>query len=245
MIEPGNNRPFHTTRWSVIASARDADDDSKRRDALTELYSTYWYPLFAYLRRKGYSAVDSGDYLQSFFVELMEKNFLKAVEPDKGRFRWFMMSALSRFVANQLAHQNAAKRGGNVNQFSIDLDDAEQRYGLEPVDNWTPEKLFDRQWALEVLRGAIVELHSEYESKSKGRLFELLQHSLNGSELEQKTYLEIADELGMTEGAVKVSAFRLRSRFRELLEQSVAHTVRSKDEVESELEFLLESLRGE
>lgn len=239
-----NSGPFYTTRWSLVSSVRQRSDVDQRREALTELYSAYWYPLFAYLRRKGYSAQDAGDFLQSFFVELIEKDILNSVQPDSGRFRWFMMSAVSRFAAKQIAKQKAVKRGGDATTFWIDVDSAEQRYLLEPVDGWTPERLYDRGWALEVLRQALVELEKEYQAKSKGRLFELLQSSLTGSEPDQQTYAGIGTELGMTEGAVKVAAFRLRSRFRERLIETVSQTVQVQSEVEDELDELLKSLRG-
>lgn len=239
-----NSGPFNTTRWSLVSSARDENDSESRKEALAELYRGYWYPLFAYLRRKGYSASDSADYLQSFFIELMEKDFLNAVEPEQGRFRWFMMSAASRFAAKQVQKANALKRGGGISKFSIDVDDAERRYLLEPVDGWTPEKLYDRGWALEVLKQALAKLQNEFESKSKGPLFQRLQSSLTGSEPDPQSYADIATELGMTEGAVKVAAFRLRSRFRELLVETVSDTVNSPDEVDGELDELMKSLRG-
>lgn len=244
MSKPDQHQSFHTTRWSLVASARTPNDSEGRRDALTELYSNYWYPLFAYLRRKGYSATDTSDYLQSFFVELIEKDILNAVEPETGRFRWFMMSAAARFASKQLVRQNAVKRGGAVTQFSIDIDDAERRYMMEPVDGWTPEKLFDRGWALEVLKQSLEKLREEYQAKSKERLFELLQSTLSGSDLNAKSYEAIARELDMTEGAIKVAAFRLRARFRDVLKEVVAQTVQSDDEVDNELEQLLSSLRG-
>jgi RNA polymerase sigma-70 factor (ECF subfamily) len=138
----------------MILSSREKDTDI-RRDSLGELCTAYWYPLFAFLRRKGHVPDEAADYVQSFFVELIDKDFLDAVSPEKGRFRWFLMSAIKRFVAKQVEKQNTQKRGGDRTFFSLNIDDAEQRYQLEPVDGWSAEKLFDRRWALAVLGQAL------------------------------------------------------------------------------------------
>ena len=137
MTNPPSGSGFNTTCWHVVTTSRD-NDSAIRRESLGELYQTYWYPLFVYLRRKGHSQEQSADYVQGFFLELIDKDFLAAVSPEKGRFRWFMMSAIGRFVSKQTEKNLAQKRGGNVNTFSLDAEQAEKRYQQEPAGDWTP-----------------------------------------------------------------------------------------------------------
>ena len=237
------NHEFETTHWSVIVSSRE-DDSGIRRDSLGELCSAYWYPLFAFLRRKGHSPEEAADYVQSFFMELIDKNFLEAVSPEKGRFRWFLKSAVGRYVAKQKEKQRAQKRGGDRTIFSLNIDDAEQRYQLEPVDGWTADKLFDRRWALEVLQQALTRLREQYESRGKLELYLALQPTLSGSPMSGEQYLEISERFGMLEGAVKVSALRLREKYRDAIGEIVAQTVVESDRVADELDELLAALGG-
>lgn len=243
MTTPPQDREFRTTQWSLIISSR-GDDSSIRRKSLSELCKAYWYPLFAYLRRKGNPPENAADYVQSFFVELIDKQYLESVSPDKGRFRWFLMSAIKRFVAKQVEKQLAQKRGGALQVFSIDVDNAEQRYQLEPTDGWTAEKLFDRRWALEVLRQALDQLKTQFHENGKAELFQELQSTLTGIQISQSQYEEIGDRLSMSPGAVKVAALRLREKYRKTMQEIVRQTIVDSKTVEDELEHLLTALRG-
>ncbi len=163
-----------------MVSSRERDS-AIRRKSLGELCEIYWYPLFAYLRRKGHDYQQAADYVQSFFTELIEKDFLDAVSPEKGHFRWFLMSAIKRHVAKQVEKAQAQKRGGDRQILSLNFDDAEKRYQLEPVDGWSAEKLYDRRWALEVLQQALERLEAEQEQKGKLELYRALQPTLAGT----------------------------------------------------------------
>ncbi len=237
------NDGFDTTHWSMVVSSREPDSEI-RRDSLEALCRAYWYPLFAYLRRKGYGPEAAADYVQSFFVELIDKDFLEAVSPEKGRFRWFLMSAVKSFVAKEVEKQSAQKRGGDRQFLSLNVDDAEQRYQLEPVDGWTAEKLFDRRWALAVLHQALETLRSEQEAKGKLELYLALQPTLSGIPMTSEQYTEIGDRFGMLAGAVKVAALRLRQKYRDTIRDIVAQTVIESDRVGDELDELLAALRG-
>ncbi len=237
------NDEFKTTHWSLVVSSREKDSVT-RRDSLGELCEAYWYPLFAYLRRKGHGPEEAADYVQSFFVELIDKDFLEAVSPEKGRFRWFLMSAIKRFVGKDKEKQSAQKRGGGLKLFSLNIDDAEQRYQTEPVDGWTAEKLFDRRWALAVLQQALAQLRREQEEKGKLDLYLALQSTLTGIQITQQQYEEIASKFEMTPAAVKVAALRLRDKYRKTLQNIVAQTVVESDRVDDELDELLAALRG-
>ena len=216
MTSDAPNPRFNTTHWSMVVSSRDSDSGI-RTTSLGELYQAYWYPLFAYLRRKGHAPESSADYVQGFFVELIDKDFLEAVAPEKGRFRWFMMSAIQRFVSKQLEKDKAQKRGGGNAIFSLNVNDAEQRYSREPADDQTPEKLFDRRWALEVLSQALAKLKSDQESIGKAVLYNALQFTLAGESLTNERSEQIGQQLQMSGVAVKVAAHRLKDKYRKTL----------------------------
>ena len=237
------NHEFATTHWSMIVSSREKDSHV-RRDSLGELCTLYWYPLFAFLRRKGHGPDESADYVQGFFAELIDKDFLKAVSPEKGRFRWFLMSAVKRHVADEVEKQNAQKRGGDRAFLSLNVEDAEQRYQMEPVDGWSAEKLFDRRWALTVLQQALDRLREQHEKKGKLELYLDLQPTLSGVPMTGDQYAEIAEKFRMSESAVKVSALRMREKYREMIRQIVAQTVVETDRVSDELDELLSALKG-
>lgn len=243
MSDAQNDQRFQTTHWSLVVSSRETDQ-SLRRQSLEELCSAYWYPLFAYLRRIGYSPEDTADYVQGFFVELIDKSFLKQVSPDKGRFRWFLMAAIKRFVSKQIEKKLAIKRGGGRQFVSFDVNDAEKRYQLEPTDGWTAEKLFDRRWALEVLQKALQQVRNELEVKGKLNLFLALQPTLAGVQISQQQYETIGQELSMTAGAVKVAAMRLRDKYRKAMQNIVGQTLKEYDSIDDELDQLLTALRG-
>ena len=251
MTPNSSNLDFRTTHWSVIVSSR-GSDNALRQASLTELYQQYWYPLFAYLRRKGHDVDQVSDYVQGFFAELIEKDFLKAVAPEKCRFRWFLMSAIGRYVSKQLAGQRAQKRGGGATQFSLNAESAEQRYQLEissqqGAENWTPERLFDRRWALELLNLSLEQLRQDYEKRGKLHLYLALQHTLSGDSHGSDgtpTYAQIAQTFQISESTIKVTVLRMRERYREVLCRNVAQTVCDPESVGQELDELLSALRG-
>lgn len=234
---------FNTTCWHVVTSSRD-QDSAVRHESLGELYRAYWYPLFAYLRRKGHSQDQAADYVQGFFLEMIDKDFLATVSPEKGRFRWFMMSAVGRYVSKQTAKQMAQKRGGGKATFSLDVEKAEQRYQQEPVEDWTPEKLFDRRWALEVLSKALETLRADHETRGKLALYQELQGTLAGEALTSEACDEIGAKLEMSPVAVKVAAHRLKDKYRKALIDVVSQTLTDQESVEDELDKLFEALAG-
>ena len=244
MSENQRDRDFQTTQWSLILSSQQQADSSVRQKSLGELCRAYWYPLFAFLRRKGHSPDDAADFVQGFFFELIDKQFLNSVSEKKGRFRWFLMSAIKRFVSKELEKRLAQKRGGSRTFFSFDIGDAEERYQREPVDGWTAEKLFDRRWALEVIQQALTVLESNHEKKGKLQLYLALQATLTGAQINQQRYEEIGTEFSMSAGAVKVAALRLREKYRQTLKDIVGQTINEPDSVEDELDQLLAALRG-
>ena len=236
---------FNTTQWSVVVSARDdsKNESAIRRESLEALCGTYWTPLFVYLRRKGIAPDDAADYVQGFLAELIEKDFVKAVDRERGRFRWFLMSAINRYISKQIEKSQAIKRGGAVRTFSIDIQSAEKNYQNEPTDGWTAEKIFDRRWALSVLKQTLQQLESDYKQLDQSALFQLLQPMLMVEQGKVK-YRDIADEMGMSEVAVKVAATRMRQRYRKKLSNIVCQTLADPESLDDELGILLAALRG-
>ena len=229
-----------TTRWSLVLTAG-LGSGAEAREALSALIEAYWYPLYAFIRRRGYPAEEAYDLTQSFFASLLEKSGFAAADPARGRFRSWLLASVSHFLSNARDYSQAQKRGGQVHTLRIDGEAAEGRYRLEPAHEETPERLFERQWTLALLARVFDALRHEWAGAGKGALFERLKGCLTG-EKNPATYQQVADGLGMTEGAVKVAAHRLRRRFRELLEAEVAQTVERPEEVEEELRHLLVSV---
>jgi RNA polymerase sigma-70 factor (ECF subfamily) len=237
----GRDLRFATTNWKLIAVAR-GEDLQEARQALSDLCAIYWYPLYAYLRRKGYPADRAQDLTQGLFTKLLEHNFLAGIAPEKGKFRSFLLTALQRYLSNQREWDHARKRGGGVASFSIDGSDAEGRYAYEPVHELTAERLFERRWALTLLEAVLDRLGAEMAKDGKGPLFERLSPALLGKG-DEVSYADIAGALGMSEGAVKVAAHRLRRRYRELTREAVARTVDGPEEVEEEIRALFAAMR--
>ncbi|PYI85571.1 MAG: RNA polymerase subunit sigma-24 [Verrucomicrobia bacterium] len=210
-------------------------------EALAKLCCVYWYPLYAYVRRQGYSAHDAQDLTQDFFARFLQKNFLAQVHADKGKLRSFLLAALKHFLANEWDKATAQKRGGRQTFVPIDHHTAETRYGLEPADPLSADKIFERRWALALLEHVLANLREEYSTAGKADLFEALKSSLTG-ERSAIGYAQLAPKLGMTEGAVKVAVHRLRQRYRESLRAEIAHTVDTPDQVEEELRYLFTAL---
>jgi RNA polymerase sigma-70 factor (ECF subfamily) len=235
----GDDR-FATTRWSLVEVARGGDATEARR-AMDELCSAYWYPIYAFARRSGHDPEEARDLTQGFFASWLARDPLGAVDPGRGRFRSYLVACFRHFLANRRAEDRARKRGGGRAAFSIDLRDAEGRYLLEPSHGWTAERLYERRWALTVLDLALGRLSAEMEAAGKGPLFDGLSPALLGAG-ESAPYAAIAGRLGMTEGAVKVAAHRMRSRYRELLVEEVGRTVDDAGSVAEEVRDLLSAL---
>ena len=205
--------------------------------ALATLCETYWYPLYYYVRRRGYRAEEAQDLTQEFFARLLEKGYLKVADPDRGRFRSFLLASLNHFLANEWRRRIARKRGGGAPTSSLNAEAAETRYRQEPAHNLTPEKAYERRWALLLLEKALLKLRDEYTASGKSRVFERLSGCLGGAE--HVPYEKAARELEMTEGAVKVAVHRLRKRCRAILRAEVAQTVADPAEVDEELQHLM------
>ena len=231
---------FVTTHWSVVLAAGRGDSTGARA-ALEKLCQNYWYPLYAFTRRLGHSAHDAEDLVQSFFAVCLEKNYLGAADQAKGRFRSFLLLALKRFLANEWDKQRALKRGGTQATISLDSLTAEQRYALEPAEQLTAEKLYERRWALTLLDQVVTRLRDEQVAAGKLDQFEQIKECITAAG-RGTPYADIAKHLGTSEGAVKVAVHRLRQRYRELLEAEIANTVASLEEIEEERRHLLAAL---
>jgi len=227
---------FVTTHWSVVLTAG-RPDSTRARDAQAKLCQTYWYPLYAYVRRRGHSPEDAQDLTQEFFARLLEKNWVGGADQRKGKFRSFLLSAMNHFLADEWDKARAQKRGGGRAPVPLQLDTAETRFGHEPVDGVTPEQSFERRWALTLLDAAVNRLRTEYEQEGRAELFTALNPCLVGDRASQP-YAELASKLGVSEGTVKSAVHRLRQRYRQLLHDEIAHTVAGPGEVEEELRHL-------
>jgi len=231
---------FATTRWTmVLAAGRRSSPEAAR--ALEDLCRAYWYPLYAYVRRRGQAKADAEDLTQAFFARLLEKDFLRAAVREKGRFRTFMLVAFQRFCANEWDRARAQKRGGGQTILSLNLDTAERRYHAEPADELSADRIFERRWALTLIEQTVARLRGEYEAAGKRREFDQLKTFLT-ADGDAIPYAELSATLGQTEGALRVAVHRLRKRFREVFRQEIAQTVASPDEIEGELRHLLAAL---
>lgn len=229
---------FRTTRWSLIAAAGDAAAPDGRQ-ALADLCRFYWYPVYAYVRRRGHDRHAAEDLTQAFFARLLEKNDLAAADPARGRFRSFLLTACQHFLANHHDHETAQKRGGGAKPLSIDFGEVEQRYAREPTDPHTPEADFERRWAMALLDQTLTELRAEYAESKKSALFDALKGTLTG---DSTSYRDLGTRLGLSEGAVKVAVHRLRQRYREKLRAVIAETVDGPAAVDDELRDLFAAL---
>jgi len=225
---------FATTHWSVVLAAGKSGS-SDAAQALEKLCGTYWYPLYAYVRRWGRSPEDAQDMTQEFLTRLLTTHALGTVHPAKGRFRSFLLASLNHFLANERDKARAQKRGGG--QAVISLDAAETRYRAEPSGCLSPERIFERHWALTLLAQVTARLCEDYHTAGKGQLYEALQIYLTG-EKGLAPYRETAEQLGLNVDAVKKAVERLRRRYGELLREEIAHTVSSPAEVDEEIRYL-------
>jgi RNA polymerase sigma-70 factor (ECF subfamily) len=231
---------FVTTHWSVVLAAGHGDT-TRAGDALACLCKTYWYPLYAYARRRGCSPPDAQDLTQEFFARLLEGNWVVEADRQRGRFRSFLLSAMKHFMANEWNRALAQKRGGGNPLFSLDDDSAEHRYRLEPAEKATPESLFERGWALALLEGVLARLEEEHRREGKQAWMEAMRPALT-TDRGALDYAGMAHKLDITETAARVAVHRLRQRYRQLIRAEVASTVASPEEVEAEMHHLFQVL---
>jgi DNA-directed RNA polymerase specialized sigma24 family protein len=237
----GGRPNFLTTQWGLVAAAS-AEGTPEVRAALEELYRLYCYPVYVFIRRRGYGRQDAQDLTQDFFVHLLEKSTLARANPQRGRFRSFLLGALDYFLAHALERARAGKRGGGCQWVFLDDDAAEDRYQLAAPEGMTAEKAFEARWAATVVEAAFARLRGELQSEGKGYLFESLQGFLLGRE--DASYQQVADALSLSLGALKTAIHRLRGRYRALLREEVARTVATPEEIDEELRYLRIALTG-
>ena len=245
-VASSNSNPSHAvftaTRWTQVLLAR-GGKSTEARKALGELCQTYWYPLYAFIRRSGYTREDAQDLAQEFFARFLSRDWLSQVDESKGRFRSFLLAALKHFLANELDKARALKRGGPYRIISLDGVTAETRYQLEPAHLESPDKIFERRWAIQILDKALAALQQEYVQQGKGMVFDSLKDCLAGSR-ESVPYAELAPQLGVAIGTLKVMVHRFRSRYRELLREEVSLTVAEPTQIEGEMRHLVDVLRS-
>ena len=232
---------FATTQWSLIIRAVDKEDSHVARKALAELCQQYWYPLYCFVRIRVRSTQESEDIVQGFFTQLLEKESIEMADQARGRFRSFLLVSINNFMKNRHRAATTEKRGGMIDHVSIDFEKADQRFQLEPVDELTPEKIFERSWALELIDCCLQKLRQRYEKTGKSELFESLCSSLTGSDIR---YADISQKLGLNENAVKVAAHRLRERLGDEIRLEVSNTVNDAENVDTELQLLMATLQN-
>lgn len=237
-IAPGA-REFHTTRWSLVLAAQQGGDATRMHRAMSTLCQDYWYPLYAFVRRRGHAPHDAQDLTQAFFLSLLETH--AAADPARGKFRSYLLGALKNFLANDWHRGQTQKRGGGQRLVEWDALDAEARYALEPAEQTDAETLYDRRWAMELLARAVEKLRAEFAAKGEAETFEVLKGTLSGAGPDRG---QIAQQLGMSEGALKVAIHRLRQSYRAVLRAEIAETVDSPEEVDAEMRHLVAVLRS-
>jgi DNA-directed RNA polymerase specialized sigma24 family protein len=238
---PGAGAHFATTRWSLVLAAA-SRGTAGGEEALSRLCSLYWYPVFAFVRRQGYDLADAEELTQGFFARLIEKNDLEDADRSRGRFRTFLLTSCQHFLSNERDRARRLKRGGDVIHLPIDLALAEERYERSLGHEETPALLFDRQWSLTLIDSVLDSLREEYRAAGRENLFERLRGFLTFDD-SAGSYAGAGRELGMTEAAVKVAAYRLRNRFRDTFRQQIADTVASAEEVDDEIRHLIATLQ--
>ena len=231
---------FATTHWSVVLQAGQPGAPGYQQ-ALETLCRGYWFPLYAYLRRHGYDSHQAEDYTQAFFCKVLEKQVLRSADSKRGRFRSFLLATLKNFLADERDRVRAQKRGGGRKLLSIDFNEAENQYALEPADRLSPEKLFDKSWALTVLERTMACLKTELAGKNKKELFDHLKIYLT-AEKGSIPYRDTAAELNMTEAAVRTAVHRLRRHYRKSLRDEIAQTVAAEDQIDEEIDDLFVAL---
>jgi len=242
MNDPAGPRQFVTTHWSLVGAARlDEATQTRARAAMEELCRAYWYPLYAFVRSRGYSAVDAQDLTQAFFARIIETGGFASADRERGRFRSYLLGAMKHFLANEWHRAQTQKRGGRVQFIEFDALDPEVRYAEASQQSDDPELLFDREWALQTIAGALQALRDEMTKAGKSEQFDVLKGSLTGEDESPRE--EIAVRLDMSAGAVKVAVHRLRQRYRTLLRAAIAETVRNEADLDDEMRYLVAVLR--
>jgi len=230
---PSPKACFAPTRWTVVLTAA-RSDTTHARAALAQLCEAYWYPLYACVRRKGYSPPDAEDLTQAFFAQVLEERFIAAADKEKGRFRSFLLTRLNHFLADEWDRLKAQKRGGGQRLVPLESGTAETRYRIEPTDRRSPDKLFEYRWAVTLLERVFERLRQEYEADGKAALFDELQGCLTQARA-AVPYAQVGARLGLSEGALRVAVHRLRQRYRDVLRAEIADTVSGPEAVEEEL----------
>jgi RNA polymerase sigma factor (sigma-70 family) len=225
---------FGETRWSLVLAAQGGDE---AQPALATPCGMYWYPLYAFVRRSGYSREESEDLTQEYFARLLSKNWLASVDRTKGRFRAFLLATMKHFLGNEWRRTQTEKRGGKLQIVPLDADQAEERYHREPADTLTPDLLYERRWALTIIENVFATLRSEMEEAGKLELFDTLKDLLS-PDTRHLSYKEAGARLGLTEDAVKMTVYRLRKRYRDLLRAHIAATVSTNAEIDAEIRDL-------
>jgi len=241
-LTPGDAAKFTTTHWSVVLLAGQ-NYSAQSAEALEKLCQTYWYPLYAFVRRKGHSPHDAQDLTQAFFARLLEKNYVAQADRERGRFRTFLLAALTHFLADEWDKARRLKRGGGREVISFDAASAEERYRLEPIDQLDAAKLYERRWVTTLFDQVLAQLEEEFRDSGKGGLFDQLKGSLLAEE-PALSYAAVGARLSLTESAVKQAVHRMRRRYGELFREEIAQTVSGPGEVEEELKHLFAVLSG-
>ncbi len=241
-FRPGfaNPHAFATTQWSMVLAAGRGDDRDAQA-ALSQLCESYWYPLYAYVRRRVKNVDNAQDLTQSFFTHLLEQGVVARADRSRGRFRAFLLTSLKNFLANEWQKEQTQKRGGQRLTLSLDFDAGESKFRLEPAHELTPEKLFERQWVMTLLDCVLERLRAELVAAGKREHFDHLKAGLV-SDSEPADYKQAAEALGMTLAAAKQAAYRLRKRYRQLFREEVSRTVADEKEVDEEIGQLLATL---
>ena len=234
---------FNTTQWSIVLACSGKNDANQAQEALAKLFQTYWYPLYAYTRRRGYGEQDAEDLVQAFCLHLQEKHALAKADPERGKFRTFLLSSLQNFLANETARAHAQKRGGGREMIFLDAEDARSRYRLEPAHELTPEAIFEMRWAHAVLEQTLAGLRVDFVARGKERLFDGLASFLTADE-PGDSYQQAATQLGLPLSAIKTTVHRLRQDYRTKLREEIGRTVSTPHEIEDELRYLRTVLAG-
>jgi RNA polymerase sigma factor (sigma-70 family) len=233
----GGAANFNTTRWTIVLASGSETDSPQAQQALGSLFQTYWYPLYAYIRRRGYDEQDAKDLVQSFCLHLQEKHALAKADRTRGKFRTFLLSSLQNFLANERERSRAQKRGGGQELIRLDAEEADARYQMEPAHSATPETIFEKRWAHALLEQTVSGLRADFVARGKTRLFDGLSSFLT-SDLRETSYQTAADQLGLPLSAIKTTVHRLRLEYRSKLREEISRTVSSPDEVDEELLYL-------
>jgi RNA polymerase sigma factor (sigma-70 family) len=228
---------FNTTHWTIVLACGDEGDSERANEALASLFQTYWYPLYAYVRRHGYDEHDAKDLVQSFCLHLQEKHALAKADRQRGKFRTFLLSSLQNFLGHERERSRAQKRGGGQELIRLDAEEADARYRLEPVHSTTPETIFEKRWARALLEQTVSDLRADFITRGKERLFDGLSPFLT-SDSHETSYKSAADQLGLPLSAIKTTVHRLRRDYRAKLREEIGRTVSSPEEIDEELLYL-------